>query len=375
MQRKKRKNKKSDIEFKLPHINFQWPELNTKTWILLALTIVLLFVNFVFIPILKKPGPQIKNTTVLKISTTILDVLNEFSIYEEHITREDTLLRVLLPHDFAFFRFYDVLRSELQGIGANILDCRKIENGTLMSIGEKGIVAENILFVKSRQVHTTLGRAAIIIDDFGYSFNKLTRSFLTMQVPITISIIPGLSYSQKVAEIANLHGKQVLVHMPMEPEREKYTDEGFTLITGQDPGKVSLRLRQAFAQIPMAAGLNNHQGSKATADRVLMEAVMQSLKGLNKFFVDSRTSPASVAYQTAKDYRIPTGQNRIFLDAKDNKEFIRNQLDRMRQIAREQGSVIAIGHVRKRTLAVLQEKTPQLKASGITFVSVSKVLD
>ncbi|MBN1561758.1 divergent polysaccharide deacetylase family protein [candidate division KSB1 bacterium] len=375
MKRKARQINKRRFEFKLPRLQFRRPAIPAKLWILIALAVVLLFVNIIFIPTIKKPSTRMKSSTVVAVSRTVRDALAQFEISEEKITLDDSLTRILIPSDFPFFGFYDVLRSELATIGASIIDCRKTDGGTVMSVGKNNIVIENLLFVTSRRLYSTQGSAAIIIDDFGYSFNSLARSFLTMQVPLTISIIPGLNYSQKVAEIASLHGKEVLVHMPMEPEKEKYRDEGFTLITGQDPGKVSLRLRQAFAQIPMAAGLNNHQGSKATADRELMEMVMQSLQGMNKFFVDSRTSPASVAYQIARSYNVPAGQNRFFLDAEDDKNFIRKQLMQMTQIAKQQGSVIAIGHVRKRTLAVLEEMLPQLKSSGITFVPVSHVLD
>ncbi|MBN1466172.1 divergent polysaccharide deacetylase family protein [candidate division KSB1 bacterium] len=374
MKRKTRQIKDKKSKFKTPHFEFRWPALPTKFWILIGLAIVLLVVNFL-IPVARKPSTRLKRATVVEVSETVRDVLGKFDIFDDKITKAEGLTKILIPNDFAFFGFYDVLRSELKNVGASIIDCRKTADGTVMSIGKGKIVIEDLLFVSSRRVTMTQGNAAIIIDDFGYAFNSLARSFLTMQTPLTISIIPGLAHSQRVAEIAGLHGKEVLVHMPMEPEREKYSDEGFTLITGQDPGKVSLRLRQAFAQIPMAVGLNNHQGSKATADRELMRVVMQSLQGMNKFFVDSRTSQASVAYETARSYRVPAGQNRLFLDAEDDKGFIRKQLAQMSRIAKEQGSVIAIGHVRKKTLDVLQEMIPQLKSSGITFVYVSDVLD
>ena len=375
MKRKTRHTKDKNFDFKLPRFKFRWPVLQTKYWVLIVVTLILIFVNLFFIPAMKKSQPRLKNSTVFEVSKTTRDVLAQFGIYDDYISQDDSITTILIPREFGFFGFYDALRSALQNIGADILDCRKADNGTLMSIGVRDIVIENLMFVVSRRSTTAQGNAAIIIDDFGYSFNNVTRTFLTMQVPITISIIPGLANTQKVAEIANLHGKEVLVHMPMEPEREKYEDEGFTLITGQDPGKVSLRLRQAFAQIPVAVGLNNHQGSKATSDPDLMQSLMQSLQGMNKFFIDSRTSQASVAYQTAKRYNIPTAKNQLFLDAEDEKSFIRNQLVRMTHIAKEHGSVIAIGHVRKRTLAVLEEKIPQLKASGINFVYVSDVLE
>ncbi|MBN1480340.1 divergent polysaccharide deacetylase family protein [candidate division KSB1 bacterium] len=376
MKRKRRRPPQDSFKFKLPRLQWRWPTLNYKLWLLFFLAILLLLFRLALIPRIVKTGPaKIQKKTVLEVQTTVRAVLKQFGIDQEHLSVEDSVTRVLVPKDFSFFVFYGVLRDELEDMGAEIIDCHKSGDHIFMSVGEDNEAAEHLLFVKSRRIETDQGRAAIIIDDFGYSFSKLARSFVTLSAPITISVIPGLAASQKVAEIAHLHGKQVLVHMPMEPEHEKVVDEGFTLITGQDPGKVSLRLRQAFAQIPVAVGMNNHQGSKATQDPALMDAVMGALKDLNKFFIDSRTSSQSIAYQTAKKYDIPSGESRLFLDAEDNTAFIRRQLARMAQMAKDQGSVIAIGHVRKRTLAVLEEMLPTLKASGVTFVFVSEVIN
>lgn len=376
MKRKKRRPPQKSLQFKLPQLHWRWPLLNYKLWLLISLAVVLLLFRVVIIPKIVTTEPvEIRKKSAADVTTTVRSVLEQFGIHQNQLSLQDSVTRVLMPRDFAFFIFYNQLRSELESRGGRIIDCRKVKDGILMSIGDGHEVTEYLLFVKSRRFEMDQGRAAIIIDDFGYSFNKLSRSFLTLSEPITISIIPGLDASQKVAEIAHLHGKQILVHMPMEPESEKIVDEGFTLITGQDQGKVSVRLRQAFAQIPVAVGLNNHQGSKATQNQELMNAVMVTLKDMNKFFIDSRTSSQSIAFRTAKQYDIPSGENQLFLDAEDNAVFIRRQLTRMAQMAKEDGSVIAIGHVRKRTLAVLEEMLPTLKASGLQLVYASDVIN
>lgn len=344
--------------------------------LLSVLAVLLLIFNLWIIPIIKpQPAPKPKAKPMLETSHTVRNTLAQFGIYEDSLSPDDSVTQVLIPRDFSFYTFYAVLRSELENIGAEILESKKTDDGILLTVGKNDDISEHLLFTKSRRVRAQQGVAALIIDDFGYSANRTARDFLDLDVPLTISIIPGLDNSQRIADLANLQGKEVMVHMPMEPLHEKVVDDGFTLYAGQEAGRVSLRLRQAFAQIPMARGLNNHQGSKATADKELMDIVMQTLDGMNKYFVDSWTSPQSVAYETAQRYNVATAQNKLFIDAEDDRTFIRNQLNKMANLAKQNGDVVAIGHVRKRTLSVLQEMIPILKASGVTFVYASDVVN
>ncbi len=361
----------------LPKINITWPAINPVILALSILAILLLIFNLKIIPLIKpqRPVEKIEERPTLETTDTVRNALAQFGVYEDNISFDGSITQVVVPRDFSFFTFYAVLRSELDTIGAHIIESQKTDDGITMTIGKGDRISEKLFFTKSRREQTQRGRAAIIIDDFGYSDNKTARDFLNMNLPLTVSIIPGLSSSQRIAELASLQGKEVMIHMPMQPKDEKVQDEGFLLYPGLEPGRVSMRLRQAFAQIPMAEGLNNHQGSAATADAALMNTVMITLQGMNKFFIDSWTSPQSVAFQTAQQHNVPTAKNTLFIDANDDKTFIRNQLNKIAQLAKQDGEVIAIGHVRKRTLAVLQEMIPILKASGVTFVYASDVVN
>ncbi len=375
MQRKKRRPPK-EVEFNLPKLNLKMPPINPAIAALSILAVLLLIFNIFIIPKIKpQPVDNPEPKPSLEMMQTVRNTLAQFGIYEEDVAFDGGLTQIIIPHDFSFFTFYAVLRSELENIDAAILESKRTDDGISIKVGEDDRVSEQFLFTKSRRAQTQRGRAAIIIDDFGYSANKTARAFLNINVPLTISVIPGLDHSQRIAELANLQGKQVMVHMPMQPRDQKVPDDGFLLYPGLEPGRVSMRLRQAFAQMPMAAGLNNHQGSLATADAELMSTVMITLQGMDKFFIDSWTSPQSVAFQTAKQHNVATAKNKIFIDAHDDKTFIRNQLNKMAQTAKQEGAVIGIGHVRNRTLTVMQEMIPILKASGVIFVNASDLVN
>jgi len=364
-----------------PKSTFQWPEirlpgLNRYAWALLVLAVVLLLFNVFIAPQISKPREKkVSRARAVEIGLVVNDVFTQFDIRDAQIAVKDSVVSVKIADTFAFFGLYAALREKLAEIDAGVLDCRKTDAGAiLMTVGENGIPVEKYLFVKSKKLTVRTGRAAIIIDDFGYSLNSLARDVLAMNVPLTISIIPGLRESAQTADIARLHNKEVIVHMPMEPLYEKYDDDGFTLVVGQDPGITSLRIRQAFAQLPMAIGMNNHQGSRATADAQLMHTVARTLKNLDKFFIDSRTNSKSIAYRIARQENLQCSYSSFFIDAKDDARFIRSQLELLAKRAKEEDGVIAIGHPRRRTVKALQEMIPNLEAMGVVFVPVSDLV-
>ncbi len=361
-------------KIRLPSLKFPMPD-----WRILALVglaLLLAIINFVLIPSVKSTAPpKLKQQHAAEISESVRTVLSEYGLQPE-MAPGDTTTQVVYPQDFDFFALYKTIRSRLAVLDAEILTCQKIGSSSiLMSVGKNGQHVEHFLFVKSRRLQLTRGRVALIIDDFGYSFNDVTRDFLALNIPLTISIIPGLAYSKKVAEIAQLQRKKILIHMPMEPLNESYDDNGFTLISGQDPGMVSLRVRRAFAHLPAADGMNNHQGSKATVDAEMMQTLMSTLKSLNKFFIDSRTNVNSIAYATAQRFGVPSNKNDFFIDVTDDVGYVEKQLLHLANVAKEQGQVIAIGHVRPNTLRALQRSMSKMKTMGITFVYASDILN
>lgn len=303
-------------------------------------------------------------------------VLAEFRVGSSLIREKDDQLTATVPHDLHFIAFYAELSrrlDEVDGAMSRVKEDRA-RNRIHFDLMVDDKLAQHITFVRRSGLKATSGKAAIIIDDFGYVYNDLVKEFLVFQAPLTISIIPGLEESKRVARDANLAGRDIFVHMPMEPENEKFSDEGYTIVTGQDAGTIRLRVRSAFAFLPNAIGMNNHQGSKVTCDRAIMKEVMKEVKRQNKLFVDSRTSPNSVALETARSLHIRAAANQIFIDAEDDKDFIRSQMNKLADLAAREGRVIGIAHMRKRTLQVLQEMVPDLQVRGVEFVYISALL-
>jgi uncharacterized protein len=215
------------------------------------------------------------------------------------------------------------------------------------------------------------GQVAIIIDDMGTSMQEL-QALLSIDLPLTFSVIPSLAHAKGVAESAHSAGAEVMVHMPMEPEGyPKQRLEKIGLLVNMDNPEIVERVNGYFRSVPFAVGANNHMGSRFTQNQEKMEVVLKVLKGKGVFFVDSKTSPASVGYRTARALGLKCGSRQVFLDNVQDEAAIGKQLAQVAALARKNGGAIAICHPHPATIRALKSMMPELARSGITFVHAS----
>jgi uncharacterized protein len=221
-------------------------------------------------------------------------------------------------------------------------------------------------------------RLAIVLDDMGHD-RAAADSILALPFPLTISVLPHLPLSAEVAEEAYRRGDQIMLHLPMEPEAEGGGSEGVTpeeieLRVGMNPEQISSTLEGMLETVPHATGVNNHEGSRATSDLPLMQSLMPALRGRNLFFIDSRTTAATVAYDAAERAGVPAASRKVFLDDTPTKEAVLAQLSLAARDATRDGSAIAIGHPHPATIAALAQRVPELEAHGVRFVFASDLV-
>jgi polysaccharide deacetylase 2 family uncharacterized protein YibQ len=221
--------------------------------------------------------------------------------------------------------------------------------------------------------HTVAPRLAIILDDLGYD-RAAADSLLALPFPLTVSVLPHLPLSTEVAEEASRRGDQVLLHLPMQSEGNGAKTEEVELRVGMTEAQVDTALAGMLETVPGAAGVNNHQGSRATADPVLMAELMPALRSRNLFFIDSRTTASTVAYDAAVRAGVPTASRKVFLDDTQTREAILAQIDLAARDALRDGTAIAIGHPHPATIAALSEEIPRLEARGIRMVYAADLL-
>ncbi len=215
-------------------------------------------------------------------------------------------------------------------------------------------------------------RLAIIIDDVGYDRSAADALFV-LPLPLALSVLPNLAHSADIAEEAHRRGYQVMLHLPMESNGDAKAEQ-IELRRGMGAAEVTRLLAGMLDTVPYAVGVNNHQGSLATADAQLMATTMPALHERQLFFIDSRTTTATVAYDAAVRAGVPAASRNVFLDDTPTPEAVRQQLVLAARRARRQGFAIAIGHPHAGTLRALQEYLPQLEAQGVRLVFPSELV-
>lgn len=271
-------------------------------------------------------------------------------------------------------------------------DAYKVEIGIAVKAGsgKKQFVTDTVYFFHNSNLHGEdkdvkkvqekpesrkySGRLAVIVDDCGYDMSSV-RTLLNTGLPLNFAILPYKPYSSDVLEMIKSDGRVAMLHLPMEPvDRSAMSEGSSTICTDMSKDKILELTRKAINSLPGVSGVNNHQGSKATADSATMTTVLQELRNQDLFFVDSRTSSKSVARDKAVAMGVPTARNDIFLDNSSDVQAIRKQIYKAMDIAEKNGSAIAICHARPNTAKAWSMHAEEIKNTGIELVPITDLL-
>jgi len=216
-------------------------------------------------------------------------------------------------------------------------------------------------------------RLAILLDDLG-SDPGAAAAIFALHVPVTISVLPDHAHSEEIARAARQHGCEVMLHLPMQSVANEAPEQQ-ELKPGFSPEQVRTLVEKMLDAVPEADGVNNHQGSQATADHALMSELMQVLKDEGVFYVDSRTTAETVAYEAARQAGVRAAfRNVPFLDDVEDPRAVRRQLQAAMRGARQKGEAIAIGHPHPGTLEALRQMLPEARKEGVQLVLVSDLV-
>ena len=216
-------------------------------------------------------------------------------------------------------------------------------------------------------------RLAIIFDDLGRE-RAPAETLLALQYPLTVAVLPNLQYSAEIAEEAHRRGFEVMLHLPVQSESGE-KPEPQELRPGMSRQDVAALLDNMIESVPHAVGVNNHQGSRGTADTALMNNLMAALSARKLFFIDSRTTASTVAYQAAVGAGVPAASRNVFLDDVESADAVRAQIELAASDAKKNGFAIAIGHPHEITLQTVAEELPKLQAEGIRLVFASDLTE
>ena len=204
-------------------------------------------------------------------------------------------------------------------------------------------------------------RVAIIVDDLGYD-RRIARKFLDLNTDLTFSVLPHTPHTRSIAREVKARNREIMLHLPMEPLEYPRVNPGpGALLTSMSPDELIAELKKNLSAVPGIKGVNNHMGSKMTAESTQIYQIFSILKQQDLYFVDSRSTAQTVCRPSARLFQLPFAERDVFIDHKHSPEFIRKQIRSLIRIAKKNGQAVGIIHPSKTSLRILQEMLPTLE--------------
>jgi len=319
------------------------------------------------------------NEIISQVDYTIYDSLFQKGVPEKNISFSKVIPRHQEGYDWDFTELLinlpsgddailleDLIYKRLSDLGPSIkVEKERISDSeTVCNVYAQERYTHKIRLIykeHEKRFQEGLCKIAIVIDDMGYDLD-LAIAFMDLDIPLSLSVLPLAPRTVDIVYEANRRGTDLLLHLPMEPKDYPDLNPGTgAVLTNMDERRIRKTINNDIDQVPGIRGVNHHMGSKFTERSDKMKIVLKELKRRNLFYLDSRTTNLTVAYDLAKDMGIPAANKDVFLDNDLSSKAIRFQMERLLGIARYSGVAIGIGHPHKETLDVLKEYEGILK--------------
>lgn len=298
---------------------------------------------------------------------------------EGDLTWEHSFLRIQVPRSLPFSSIEGSFRRSLSIIGRPVsMQSSSVSDSLKLDIMVQNRITHEIAFVYA--LPPTLKavlrpRVAIVIDDLGGE-NHIAQEMLGWDVPVTFSILPFTPYAKIIAQQAHQKGREVILHLPMEPHGYPNTKPGEgAVLYEMDGEKLRHQLSKDIEAIPYIKGVSNHMGSRLMEDPKKLRIILRELKRRGLFFLDSRTTAQTVGLETSRSIGLRAAERSLFLDHSQDPEDIREQLEKLAQLSLAQGKAIGIGHPHPSTLKSVKEMIPKMREKGIEIVPLSTLME
>jgi polysaccharide deacetylase 2 family uncharacterized protein YibQ len=217
-------------------------------------------------------------------------------------------------------------------------------------------------------------KVAVIMDDLGYNL-EVVRAVCAFKQPVTVSILPFTPAAQETAREARACGLEIMLHLPLESLHQKIsTASAGTIYTSMTGEEIRRNVEACLDQIPGCQGMNNHAGSMVTEDDRIMPVILEVLKERGLYFIDSRTTKNTIAFDMARRMGVPAASRQVFLDGDLTEAAIKAKIEELFQTARDKGQAVGICHPKKETLAALAKYLGSAGAYGVKLVFASEIV-
>ena len=346
-----------------------------------AILIVIIVISYLFIP--DKPRSSLPfeevylyskhlSRGIYLIDKSIADGFYAIGVPEENIVFPSVFPRqkdnyrwnfssieARIPKRYSVFKVGEEIRERISQlpIPTQITIDKKSDNEIIYAVYCKGLHTHRLKLMREEKKISPrfpYPKIGIIIDDLGYDIS-LANALLELDLPLTFSVLPFTPNTRLIARKAWNDGRETMLHLPMEPMNYPAINPGDgVLLVSMDREMILDTLTRDLSQIPFVAGVNNHMGSRFTKNEEKMVIVLAELKRKGLYYIDSRTSSDTVAFDVAKTMALRTASRDIFLDNHLSENALKIQMERLLSAARHKGSAIGIGHPHKKTFDLLK---------------------
>jgi len=295
------------------------------------------------------------------------------------LTWKQSSLKVRVPPPRSFSSIEGDFRRSLSALGKTVsIQSSQKSESLHLEVKVLDRITHQLTLVSSipSTLKTVLHpKVAIVIDDIGGE-DKISQELLRWDLPITFAILPFTPFSKMLAGEAHRQGKEVILHLPMEPRGYPQIRPGEgVLLKEMDEARLLRQLSKDIEAVPYITGVSNHMGSRLMEDSEKMKIIFSELKRRGLFFLDSRTTPQTIGLQVAQSVGLKAMERSVFIDHSSTEEDIKRQLEQLIELSLSKGKAIGIGHPHPSTLKYIKEMIPKMKEKGIEVVPLSEVME
>ena len=331
----------------------------------------------------------------LKLDRALVSAINErgldaenpfYEAQEEYKSGRHLLLKITRHYeveaDFDAVSFLSEIRklSKKSGfeLAKSLVEKGVKQESLLIALSFRGRILYELKFLRKRAGYVAAikskgAKIAIVLDDFGYNMNNVEALF-EIKSPLTISVLPDLPYSKKIADELRGRNFETMLHLPLEPHSEELNLEKGTIMVDMAPREVRDLLAKAMDGVPGLKGVSNHMGSRATEDKALMSEIFTELKKRDLYFFDNLVTDKSICKEVAGKVGLRIATRSVFLDNESGEEYIERQILETADLAESTGWAVGVGHDKSVTIKVLAKVIPRLREAGFQFVYVSELV-
>ncbi len=340
----------------------------------------------------RPPGPEAFSQKVFLVDQIIQSQLYEIGIPQKDISRQsaskkekgfawkESILKIQAPRTLSLSLIEEHFKQSLSSLGKNVaLHSLQSGESLQLDIRVQGRTTHHLAFVLSET--TTPAKAgprpkiALVIDDLGGQ-NRIATELLEWDLPLTLSILPFTAHAKSIAQQAHEKGKEVILHLPMEPHGYPKVKPGEgVLLEGMDEGSLCRQLSKDIEAVPYVKGASNHMGSRLMEDPEKVKIILSELKRRDFFFLDSRTTPQTVGLRVAQGLGMKAMERSLYIDHSLDEEDIREKIEKLIHLSLSTGRAIGIGHPHPETIKSLKEMIPKMKEKGIEIVPLSSLME